>query len=448
MRIFKPALKVFLTLTIFFTMDAVMSFALIPYGSRSEVTWSDYRVQDSIDTVIVGTSLGERAFDPAVLDAECGSKSFNLCTPSQSIEESIMAVEKAMDDHDIKRVIFAFDMNVAEDSHFPAPNSAFILNKDRGDIPSYFRDALFCLTDSRCYTTSDSLNWIFPWVKNHVKLMPSNVVANVSMKCQGVSLEEAANVNGNGWIYYGSGYGNFSQTIDKNKGKTSTYSSISGKKDLDSRKLESLERLCDLCTANGVELTVVFMPWPAYSVFDYGEQYFEKTGQIESLVEDCDQTYFNLEFAKPELFDVSGDDIFADNQHMNDAGAQEASAALGRLIAMQKMGQDTDSLFRTKSEFDSEMAYVDMVKLTAKVQGNQVDLKAKALAGSKAKVEYRYFVKADGAKDWEPISDWTTDREIRYQSDEPGKRVFRVNARLIGSDAHWERYREVKATIK
>ena len=93
------------------------------------------------------------------------------------------------------------------------------------------------------------------------------------------------------------------------------------------------------------------------------------------------------------------------------------------------------------------MAYVDMVKLTAKADGSRVDLKAKALAGSKAKVEYKFFIKSKDATKWESISDWSTDCEMQYDVEDRGKCVFRVNARLVGSDAHWERYREVSVEI-
>ena len=447
MRIFKPALKVLLALLVFFAMNAAVAFALIPFGSKSEIMWFDYRLQDSIDTLIVGTSLGERGFNPVYIDDECGSRSFNMCTPSQTIEESIMAVEKASAEHAIKRVVLAFDMNVAEDANFPTPSSPFILGKDEGEPLEFAKDVAFCLTDERCYKGKESLNWVFPWVKNHVKINLPSIERNVNMKLRKMPVLDAAGVNDKGWNYYGSGYGNYEKTIDKNKGATSTYSSISGKRELDSRKLDSIRQLCKFCKDRNIDLMVVFMPWPAYSVFDYGNQYFEKTEELKELVEGCGQSFINMELAKPELFDASNDKAFADNQHMNDVGAQAASEALGRLIVMRESGQDTDSLFRTNADFDEEMAYVDMVKLTAKADGSRVDLKAKALAGSKAKVEYKFFIKSKDATKCESISDWSTDCEMQYDVEDRGKCVFRVNARLVGSDAHWERYREVSVEI-
>ena len=41
-------------------------------------------------------------------------------------------------------------------------------NKDRGKPLQFTKDALPCLTDDRFYGKKDSINWIFPWVINHV----------------------------------------------------------------------------------------------------------------------------------------------------------------------------------------------------------------------------------------------------------------------------------------
>lgn len=73
-------------------LDVLLVYALYPYGSTSEVVWSEYfsAADKSIDTVIVGSSTAQRAIDPNVLDDTLGTSTFTLATPAQPLEDTTL----------------------------------------------------------------------------------------------------------------------------------------------------------------------------------------------------------------------------------------------------------------------------------------------------------------------------------------------------------------------
>ena len=74
-----------------------LSLALEPYGTITELIWSQYRAleQGEIDTLCLGSSYAHRSFDPAAIDSTLGSESFNFATPAQSLSCSYDAIEHA-----------------------------------------------------------------------------------------------------------------------------------------------------------------------------------------------------------------------------------------------------------------------------------------------------------------------------------------------------------------
>ena len=92
-------------------LDVLLVYALFPFGSTSEVVWSEYAAADNqdIDTVIVGSSTGQRCVDPNVLDSARGTSTFSLATPAQPIENTYLAVSEAISSHHVHRVIMGVD---------------------------------------------------------------------------------------------------------------------------------------------------------------------------------------------------------------------------------------------------------------------------------------------------------------------------------------------------
>lgn len=447
MRIFKSIAKTAAIFAFAACVNACLVFAFEPYGSKSQIMWTDYRQQESLDTVFIGTSLTERSLNPAYIDEELGTDSYNMATPAQWIEESYLALQTAAEDHDLDMVVFGFEYSDAQGDSFPDPGRAFLRYKSEGDIAGRLGDIVYCLSNERCYTEKESINWLFPWTSNHVKAKPAAVLSNMKMKVDGTTLYEAAAGNEPGWEYFGKGYGNYHTKFNYNEGTSKVYSEAYGDADFDEQKLGTLAAMCDYCEVRGIEFLVVVPPIPAFNVFEYGDKYFTQSEQLRSLVEEHGGEYYDLNLARPELFDVTNTNYFADYQHLNVMGGEAASQAFVKLMEVRESGGNADALFYTKEEYQQVMDYIDLVLLDTEVVEEGVHLQAEALAGVSVVAEYQMCVMDEAAGEWVEIRGWSTDPTCLFAPEGSGTYKFRVNAREVGSSVDFDRYRIAQATV-
>lgn len=447
MRISRGILKIAAALTFAACVNAMVTFALEPYGSKSEVMWTDYRQQNDLNMVFVGTSLAERAFNPITIDQELGTSSFNMATPGQWIEESELALQSAVDEHNPDVVVFGFEYCDVQGDKFPDPGRAFLRNKNKGNLLGSLHDIAYCLTNERCYTEKASINWLFPWISNHVKANPSAIANNVKMKLDGTTVHEAAMGNEKGWTYVGKGYGNYDRQLDYNEGPSAIYADTYGHRNFDEQKLTTLAAMCDYCDERGIDFLVVAPPIPVFNIFEYGDKYFTQSEQLRKLIEEHGGEYYDLNLARPELLDVTNASYFDDFQHLNVTGGEAVSLAFVKLMEMREAGGDADALFYSKEEYRQEMDYIDFVLLDAMPVEGGIKLKAEALAGAYVEAEYQMCVKDEATGEWIEIRGWSTDPEFIFEPGESGTYQFRVNAREVGSGVEYDRYRIAKATV-
>lgn len=448
MRIFKSILKVVAIVAFAACVNACFTFAIEPYGSKSQVMWTDYRQQKDLDMVFVGTSLAERAFDPSSIDDALGTNSYNMATPGQWIEESYLALQTAVKDHHPKTVVFGFEYCDVQGDSFPNPGRAFLRYKNKGDFPERLKDIAYCLSSDRCYTEKSSINWLFPWISNHVKMTPSAIADNIRMKLNGTTVYEAAVANERGWIYFGKGYGNYATELNYGEGSQKIYSDAYGKRDFDESKLATLVKMCDFCKRHDIEFLVVAPPVAVFNVLEYGNKYFAQSDQLRALVEEHGGKYYDLNLARPELLDVTNTAYFADCQHLNVAGGKAVSKAFVRLMKAREEGADVDGLFYGQEEYLRSKNYIDFVLLkTEPAADGGVLLKAQALAGSGVQVEYQMCIFDESAGAWSEIRGWSQDSQCVFSPESPGVYKVRVNAREEGSKVECDRYRVVKVTV-
>jgi hypothetical protein len=69
-----------LSLSLSSPANVIINLGFELYSSLANVMWDEYRsaASENIDTVVVGSSTGQRSFDPAVLDATLGATTFNM----------------------------------------------------------------------------------------------------------------------------------------------------------------------------------------------------------------------------------------------------------------------------------------------------------------------------------------------------------------------------------
>lgn len=73
---------------------------------------------------------------------------------------------------------------------------------------------------------------------------------------------------------------------------------------------------------------------------------------------------------------------------------------------------------------------------------DKILLLAGSYHGPSVQAEYEFWVKAPGASEYSRVSAYSTRSWTEYAAAEHGTYQFRVNARIVGSSADFERYYE------
>ncbi len=440
MHILKNIFKAICVLAVIAGLNCLLCYALIPYGSASEVAWSDFRSADEVDTIALGSSLMARGYDPTVVDLRTGNNSCNLSTPAQLPEESFMGLQEALEERPIKTVYFGFEINMVLDDKAPDPGRAFIINKDAGDPVAYAKDMLICYGNPRCLASQESINGLFPWIGNHVQ-SPEACIENVRMRLDGTSVHDAVEEQDPDWHYHGKGSGGYDGALDFDKGWSRTYANGHKPGEVNPEKLKAIADMAAYCEERGVDFVVVGVPLPLMDILEYGDAYFQKTDEVRQAVEAAGGSYCDFNLAKPQLFE-NEHSLYYDYQHMNRHGGNRFSTSLAEFLNMRAEGEDTTSLFYTQDEWQEAQKDVDFVKLDASVANRSATIVARAFCGPRVRPEYRFWIQNPDTGEWELVQDWSSNNTCTY--DPPAKQLdvtVRVDARPQGSKVEYQHYR-------
>lgn len=439
--------KILSLAVVLLTIVACITFAAIsftPYGSKSQLIWNEFRQQENLDTICVGSSLAARSFDPAAIDETYGTNSFNLSTPGQQPAESYLGIKEAIEHHPIKRVVYGIDFATFQDYSKLYPGRVFLNEKWKGD-PFFerFGDLSYALDDTGWMFKDKSINWLFPWVEQHVQKGFRGLMKNVRMQIDGTTLPDAAEANEKGWDYIAKGYGNYEDVVNYNQGRPTVFSDRYKPRELDEDSLRRLDEIIELCNENDIEFIAMVPPMPEYSLISLKKYYNEDSEQLKAFVEERGGSYYDLNLARPELFKPN-ENYYADFQHCNFAGATAASEALCKLMKMHEAGENTDSLFYTLDERLADIDHISIVRFSEKKVDGDVKLTAEPFAGSNVEIEYRYLIQDPETEEFELARDWSTDPVYQFTPEEKTRHLVRLEARVVGSSSEFDRFSEHK----
>ena len=444
MRTSKRVVALVLALAFLVLLNAGLTFALEPYGSKSELAWTDYAKQDRIDTVIVGTSLVQNAIDPNQLDELTGCTSFCLATPNQKLEESFVAIQKAHEDYGITRAILGVSSIDFQEEDPPNLGDAFMYHRSLVASPQQNLSAAWqILVNYGGIKNSDSINALFPWYAAHVTMNLSSILENIQLRLT-KDLYEAADIADSVGHYEGKGHMGYDFVLDYDVDSAPYFSSREdGLTDthVDADRAHTLADLYAYCDEHGIELVAITVPMPVYNVVD-GDGYYELRDNMNQVFEDLGRSYYDFNFAKPELFQTQPD-YFMDTVHMNSDGARDFTESFARFLGMLEGGGDVDGLFCSDDEQRSSVDYISAVFADSTIDGSGVHIAARAVAGSQVKAEYQLCVLDEAAQTWNVVRDWGEESSFDYVPEQQGLVAFRVNAREVGSAAEYDRYRDV-----
>ncbi len=443
-RSFAPAAKLLVALVFLTLVNAAMSFAFEPYGSKSQLVWTDYTAQEQLDTVVVGSSVMQHALNPDVFDEAAGAVSYNMSTPMQTLIESFVGIRTAYEDHGITRAVLSLTpevMNWTTDR--PNPGSVFLTQRAKVVGPLEAAKTWSYVTfDKGGVTGPNSLNCFLPWVSNHTPAKPNRVLKNIKMKLDGTSMYKASEVNEPGWIYRGRGCGNRDSVLDYDSDEARTNFDRADISKVNVRSEAMLREIAAWCQERGIDLVAVGVPMPVYDVLGRFDQYCKLQDRIAAICSDAGVDYYDFNLVRPELMQIPPES-FCDYAHLGNQGSIAFSQALGRLLVERDKGEDVRALFFSPDEYRASIGYISAVFVDVGSQADGVHVHARAFAGSQVKVSYQLCEKdGDG---WREVATWQDSPDFVYAPASHGTCKLRVNVRVAGSSEPFEHYREFTA---
>ena len=439
----RRVLEVVVIVALIIGANVLITLGFELYSSLANVMWDEYRAAagGSIDTVIVGSSTGQRSFDPSVLDATLGTTTFNMATPAQELDDSYTAAKQAIEDHHVKRVILALDYESISTVKWPGSHVAFARAKMAEEsFPQAVADYWGLLTSSSFFDGADSICALFPWGYNHVELDAEHIATNFNDRVSGTAPVQAAERVMDGWTYYGNGYGNYDGVLDYSTARDHLSVTEDGPADFDQQGLDWIQNICDLCREHGVQLVVVVTPRPAFNVLVYGEKYPEQMALLRQVVERAGGTFLDANLAKGGWYETRDEDFY-DGEHLNHDGATRFSQAFAGVLQALDAGQDVGTLSYSYDNWDQYLASIHQISaVVSRLDvdgGGSATVTAQTYTGTDVQVEYRFLlVDKDGGTT--VLQDWSSSDSCDVPRGSHG--TVMVCARQVGSASDYERY--------
>lgn len=451
----------------FVALDVALSYLLLTYGAESEAVWSSYHqaADQTIDTVIVGSSYAAHAIDPSALDSELGSSSWMLASPAQSLTGSYSAIKTAIEDHHIKRAI----IGIGNDTMFEADwaNSAVVgtLGKMQGEsLSQKAEDVATLVTEADFIGSYKSLGILFPWTMGTSGFSRTAVADNIHRRLTVGNALEASFGTLPGWQYQGQGYGNGTTELDPVtagnvwgspldsytwNADSQTWEAPKKGKGLEytQANIDELQKMVELCCQNGVTPYVVVVPQESYFTLSYGAMFAQDKAELKTMVENAGGRWIDYSMVRSGHFAPSNNQWLDPKGHLNFKGAAYYGAVLGADVLRLEQGESISSDFYAYDQIDELAATfpgVNVVSVKAVVlPEGTVRAYAQAVTPPSTPVEYRFdLLDSQGNVLYE--TDYAEEQYQTLPFDTDQILSVRAYARTKGADVPFERTAEIQ----
>ena len=444
---FNKWLVVVIGIAVAILVNVGLTYALEPYGFYAELKWSLYRElePESIDTIIVGSSYAQLCLHPAAIDETLGSTSFNMGMPAQSLDNSLICIKEAYEDHDIKRVILAASINSMIQTPWSYASVTFTQAKCQGEpIHEQIADWANFLTNPHYFGTGASIHALFPWTVTSVDKTPTKIWQNIQNRMNGDIRAAARWVDPKLWDC-GQGFWCAEYSGNLNLvGRDVTSLGYLGQ-DFNEINVNAMHEIGAYCQEKGIELVVVCSPRPDFDVLSYGEQYPRQMQEFQDIVESYGGVIIDGTLMHDDVYDPPETD-FMDKEHISNTGSWRFGRVLGYAI---KLWEDTGSLDEIMygfDEWDEYCASVDCISLVNydfTIEEGRIVLTATSYQGTDITPEYSWAF-FDEDDNMTVLQDWTEDPNLVIETEGHGMTdqlyVFARQKGATDDDTAYERY--------
>lgn len=430
MQTFKKILIFFI---LFIIINICISFLLIPHYSGSDKMWKDFQKESNPQIIFIGSSLAKRTFNPYIIENEIGLSCFNMGTPLQCLDDSYIALQVAISQKMPQKIILSLDYSGLKDEKAKRARISFW--KGLSNTVSFWEKILMDLKfifSKENVKEPDSINYLYPWIYNHVWIEPSNIKENIKNKLK----------NENKFYYIGKGF----EKIDKNLDFNKVNGDFSSEIEINQNALEKIEKMAELCKKNNIDFLFINTPNTVYDVIYHGNKYFDIMNTINKFFKEKKIDYYDFNLIKPDIF-ITKEEYYYNYEHFNYKGAKEFSKAFANFIKLREKEKNLSKYFYTQEEYLKSIKYISTVNFKTVVTKNGINIVAKAYTGSTVNVEYEISIYDNKKNEYKVIKEYNKNSEYFYSTDKKGKYKIRVNARQIGSNSSYEKYCEKEIKI-
>lgn len=294
-----------------------------------------YTLDEDIDLVVLGPSVGYASFVPDVWEAALNENMFVLGSSNQSLIGSYYLLKEFLTFQHPKHVIYALHWGVLEysqtDDRFTRANYLIDNFRLSANRLSFMADAFPSLALTRA---------LFPFIRTGARY--SGRVQAIKSQPAYLAYQPEA-VNDSEYQYAGKGYLKSEKAFTPGEvGPIESYlDTPQGHLPLDEDSIFWLERIKKLCETNGMDFVLMTTPMHPASMATLGCQ-----PHIEALYRETaqrlDVPLFDFTCCR-ESFLALGDDSFKDLAHLNSNGAKAFSTVAAKLYQAYLYGRKPDA---------------------------------------------------------------------------------------------------------
>lgn len=328
----------------------ILSFLLEPARGASQIMWNDYYKQEDLDTIFIGSSLCKGTFDPYIFDEQLGINSFNMGTPLQAAPQTVRALEVALEEHEIERVIFGMGFSTLKYEGLTEAELTFekARAREQGTLKGMIEGIRYMFS-KEVVGEEKSILYLFPWLYNREEISLGMIKENVSLKIRQIK-EKYFNIPIEDNQIFHKGYQNHGGVVLNYDNCWDNNSYRFYGDELDSEMMQSLEEMMQICKQNQIDFMIINTPHPFFDVVACYESYEQNQNEIKALCAEYDVDYYDFSLAKPEAFQ-SKPEYYSDYEHLNLEGSQAFCRELCEFLKRRERGEDMESYFYSIDEF-------------------------------------------------------------------------------------------------
>lgn len=316
----------FLALCLIGTM--LLNFALIPPGSV-RINLHNLKDGRQYDTVFIGTSHGQYAIDPEIIDRAAGISSVSLCMADAYPDDMYYLLRLACETQSPSQVVYELDPSYWMNRQRSGSTQIFFYE----DFPlsytkaAYFMDKIAGLDFRSTLAPWSYYRNLYSQIPEHVRTKMSRAYRNYDPSILDIPV---GHYGGRGFIWR-------DRVEGEDKG---TFNNIPwNESQVKEKAAVYFDRIVRLCRDRNIRLVVITTPVPQDTFDRFSESYGEAHKYFARLMKGYGLEYYDFNYMKPGLMDRSMEGYWDYDGHMDAVKAQEYSALLGSFLGRLKSGE-------------------------------------------------------------------------------------------------------------